>query len=287
MTIDRLEKHGVKIKSNIGAMNLNGRQKWLGEHKARLDEFLPAREDLKKSLQKEMKPAYLAVLKDAGTQKKQELDQLVRRGAERKAEAEELLEFNLNDPRVLKWLGVKLEKFGTEVTTTTIDNVKEILREDFEEGDPLLKMSEDLREYFTGEETYRANLIARTESTASVNEADLESVYQMELQNDVGKVWLAEQDTSTRETHVIASERYSDGYDRETKEPMYVDVEFEVGNDVMFAPGGGSLAEENCNCRCGIVFEIFSEGEKALKSHTSPVEGDNGVLFQRGEPTHV
>ena len=34
-------------------------------------------------------------------------------------------------------------------------------------GEPLLKMSEHLREYFTGAETWRANLIARTEAPAA------------------------------------------------------------------------------------------------------------------------
>jgi len=266
--IDRLEKHGVKIKSNIGAMNLNGRQKWLADHKARLDEFLPSTADMKKRLEKEMKPAYLAVLKERGDRKMKELDTLSSGTAKgrKDIDADVELEFDLNDPEVLDWLGVKLEKLGTEVTTTTVDNIKEILRDDFEAGEPLMKMGEHLRDYFTGAETYRANLIARTESTASMNEADLESVRQMDMEDVVAKVWLAEQDDATRDTHREAGERYSDGRDSEDGQPMRIDDEFEVGDDRMTAPGGGTLAAENCNCRCGLVYEVIAESEeKALK----------------------
>jgi len=259
--IDRLEKHGVKIKSNIGAMNLNGRQKWLADHKARLDEFIPSIADMKKQLEKEMKPAYLAVLKERGGKKMKELDSLSSSG-KKDIEAEVELEFDYNDPEVKKWLGVKLEKLGKEVTTTTVDNIKEILRDDFEASEPLMKMGEHLRDYFTGAETYRANLIARTESTASMNEADLESVRQMDMEDVVAKVWLTEQDDSTRETHREAGGRYSDGRDSEDGQPMRIDDEFEVGDDRMTAPGGGTLAEENCNCRCGLVYEVIAEPEE-------------------------
>ena len=43
--IDKPEANGVKVK-NSGSMNLNSRQRWLGEHKDRLDEFLPRLSDL-------------------------------------------------------------------------------------------------------------------------------------------------------------------------------------------------------------------------------------------------
>ena len=288
--IDRLEKHGVKIKSNIGAMNLNGRQKWLADHKARLDEFIPPKKEMQARLEKEIKPAYLAVLKERGDRKMKELDTLSSGTAKgrKDIEADVELEFDLNDPEVLDWLGVKLDKLGTEVTTTTVDNIKEILRDDFEAGEPLMKMGEHLRDYFTGAETYRANLIARTESTASMNEADLESVRQMDMEDVVAKVWLAEQDDSTRETHREAGERYSDGRDSEDGQPMRIDDEFEVGDDRMTAPGGGTLAAENCNCRCGLVYEVIAESEeKALKDHGNwghaGRQGERGGSMARGE----
>ena len=54
-----------------------------------------------------------------------------------------------------------------------------------------------------------------------------------------GKVWLSQRDGIVRITH-----RQADG-----KKPA-PDGLFRIGYDVMPHPGGGSLAEENCNCRC-------------------------------------
>jgi len=266
--IDRLEKYGVKIKSNIGAMNLNGRQKWLSEHKSRFDEFLPSAQEMQTRLEKYMKPVYLAVLQERGDQKKKELSHFIGKGkhtkgqmaavtpgrkaaAESNVDADIYLEFDYNDPNVRQWLGEKLKRLGKEVRATTVDNIKEILRDDFENGEPLMKMGEHLREYFTGAETYRANAIARTESTASMCEADLESVRQMELEDSVGKIWVNEPDA--RQSHQEAGYDYS--------EPVPIDEVLEVGDDKMLAPAGGELAEENVNCRCMLVYDKMSTGE--------------------------
>ena len=109
--------------------------------------------------------------------------------------------------------------------------------------------SEHLRDYFTGAETWRANEIARTEATAATGRGQLEAVYQMDP--TMGKGWLIEDDPHTRETHRAAGERYSD--------PIALDDDFEVGQDKMQSPGTGDLADENCNCRCGIVFMPMEE----------------------------
>jgi hypothetical protein len=140
-----------------------------------------------------------------------------------------------------------------------------VLRKDFENGEPLTVMGDHLREYYTGAETYRANLIARTEATASMNEGDLEAVEQMGLGDAVGKVWLSEPDDRTRPTHAEAGERYANGYDAKDGSPMTIEREFEVGEDRMLHPAGGSIAGENCNCRCGMVYEVLGEqsGKKA------------------------
>jgi hypothetical protein len=119
-------------------------------------------------------------------------------------------------------------------------------------------MSEDLRDIFDGGETYRAELIARTETTAAYNKGDLESVNQLGLGERVGKIWLAEPDDATRETHSEAGERYSDGTDDDGS-IMTVDKLFKVGTDEMTAPGNGQEAKECVNCRCGLVYEVFDE----------------------------
>jgi hypothetical protein len=94
-----------------------------------------------------------------------------------------------------------------------------------------------------------------------MNEGDMTAVSQMGLGNAVGKVWLAEPDPLTRATHAAAGERYADGTDAETGEPMTLDKEFNVGEDKMLHPAGGQIAEENCNCRCGMVYEMIEGGD--------------------------
>ena len=258
--IDKLEANGIKVKSNLGSMNLNSRQRWLGEHKDRLDEFLPKLSDLKSKLKDALKPALLSVLKSAAQNQIHDLAGIAPKKT-KDIEAEEEMEFDLNDPRVVKWIGDRLDDTSETTAQTTIDATRASLRTDFENGEPLLKMSEHLREYFTGAETWRANLIARTEATAATTQASLEAVEQMDLGDSVGKGWLTENDPKVREDHAAAGERYSDGYDGDTDNIMGVDDEFVVGSDKMVAPGNGDDADENCNCRCGIFWTVINKGE--------------------------
>lgn len=258
---DRLEKHGVKIKANIGAMSFNSKQKWIAEHKDRLDEFTPAKDALKKRLKTDIKPVYVSVLEASGKTRVAEFSKLMPKKT-KDIEADVELEYDVYDPEVVKWLGNRLEEFSETTAKTTIADTKRVLRADFENGEPLVVMGEHLREYYTDAETYRGNLIARTESTAAMNEGDMSAVEQMGLGDAVGKIWLAEPDSATRETHAEAGGRYSDGYDAETGEPMTLDKEFEVGDDKMLHPAGGQIAEENCNCRCGMVYEVLDKSEQ-------------------------
>ena len=96
----------------------------------------------------------------------------------------------------------------------------------------------------------RSMLIARTESMASVNFGTVETY----RADGVGqKEWLATQDDRTRDDHQIG-----EGWG----EPYIVDIDedFEVGGDTMDAPGNGSDASQNCNCRC-TVLPVIPEGD--------------------------
>lgn len=256
--VDLLEKHGVKIKSNIASMNLNGRQQWLAEHKARFDEFLPDKQATKTELKKLLLPVYHEVMEIAGKDRVHEFTSHLKTNKARGAEGTEfdIITFNINDPKVKRWLGDNLEEVADDISQTTIDGIKKILRDGFETGEGLSDLSRDVRDYFDGCEKARADNIARTETTAAMNKADLEAVRQMGLEGSVGKVWLPEQDASVRETHKAAGERYSDGYDGVTGKLMDINAEFVVGEDRMMSPGDGDLAEEVCNCRCTMVYEI-------------------------------
>jgi len=87
----------------------------------------------------------------------------------------------------------------------------------------------------------RVNNIARTTTTAQ-NGFCQKEVWQEDLK--LKTVWLSSRDGKTRKTHWKADGKEADdkGY-------------FRVGGDKMEYPGGGSDAEENCNCRC----QLFPE----------------------------
>jgi phage portal protein BeeE len=150
--------------------------------------------------------------------------------------------FNMNDPRVLEWIGSRLDKFSQEVSGTTFDTIKAIIRDGFTEGQPLSVIGDTLREKFDSWDKYRAPLIARTETLAASNWADLEGVKQSGLDEELNKFWLSARDGACRPTHLAADLKYRKG--------ISIDREFDVGQDNMMVPGGGSKPEENINCRC-------------------------------------
>lgn len=163
-------------------------------------------------------------------------------------------EFNVNDPRVLKWLGSRMRQFSREVAGTTFSEIEAILREGFAEGESLITVTETLRSKFESWDQYRAPLIARTETISAMNKSDLESVKQLGLEDLLRKHWLSSRDGNTRDTHLAADKEYE-------AEGIKVDEDFKVGRDMMQAPGLGSLAEENINCRCTVYYSEVEEKE--------------------------
>jgi HK97 family phage portal protein len=156
------------------------------------------------------------------------------------------IEFNVNDPRVKKWLGSRLRRFSEEVSGTTFDEISAILREGFVEGEPMAAIAETLRNKFDAWDRYRAPMIARTETISSMNHADVESVRQLGLEDAILKHWLTAGDEVVRDTHRAAGKDYEDGIE--------IDEAFKVGDDSMLSPGDGSDPGENINCRCTIYY---------------------------------
>jgi uncharacterized protein with gpF-like domain len=91
----------------------------------------------------------------------------------------------------------------------------------------------------------RANLIARTETCATVNWGQVQTY---KVEGVEKKEWLATQDERTRDDHIDAD-----------KQLVGIDEDFEIGGDAMQAPGLGSDASQNCNCRCTIL-PVIPEG---------------------------
>lgn len=147
--------------------------------------------------------------------------------------------FNVNHEDVKKFIGKRLDRFSKEVSGTTFDEIKAILREGYTEGQSTTAITEILREKFDSWEKYRAPLISRTEIVPSMNKADLLAAKQANVSGLILKSWLSARDIAVRDTHVEAEARYANGI------PM--DQNFEVGGDVMDSPGNGYKAEENIN----------------------------------------
>lgn len=275
-SIARLEKHGVKIKSNTAAMSRKNKARYLAEHKEKLDELMPSKKEMKDWLKKNLRSVYEETMTGAGENRAEEFS-----GTKtRKAGPSFDFEFDVTDPIVKEWLGTRLELFSDSVSTTTIDKTKATLREGYEDGESLTKIAERLRDEFEGGDTYRADLIARTETTSAYNQGDLESVRQMGLDNIVGKIWLAEPDA--RETHAQAASDYKDGTDPEGG-IMTIDKMFKVGTDQMDAPANGTVAAENVNCFVPETKAYIPDVKKLFRSRFKgeviTVETRNGHKF--------
>jgi hypothetical protein len=158
--------------------------------------------------------------------------------------------FNVNDPKVAKWLGSRMDMFSSEVAGTTFDDIRAVLRQGFSDGKPLSVIADTLRETFDSYEKYRAPLIARTETIAASNKADLLAIRQAGIEEKVVKGWLTAGDEHVRDSHREAGIKYG-------KEPIGIDEMFvlEDPDDEMDAPGNGSEAAQNINCRCSTFYD--------------------------------
>jgi len=155
--------------------------------------------------------------------------------------------FDPKDKRVQAWLGDRLDMFSEEVSGTSFEAIDRVLRAGFAEGQSLPVIADELRTMFAAWDKYRAPLIARTETVSALNRGSLEGVRQSGVADELKKGWLTAGDEQVRDTHVAAGVAYG-------KSPIPVDEDFSVGADSMPHPGGGSLAEENINCRCAVSY---------------------------------
>jgi hypothetical protein len=130
--------------------------------------------------------------------------------------------------------------FSEEVSGTTFEDIRAILRQGFSEGKPLSAIADTLREKFDSYEAYRAPLISRTEVMAGNNMADILAIRQAGIEEKVLKTWITAGDENVRPTHVEAGAQYADG--------IPIDEMFQVGDDQMDAPGNGSDPGEVINC---------------------------------------
>ena len=240
--LDRLPDQSKKILGHMGGFGQTKRREWLKNNKSLVDDINIDPDEEAAKLQDEIIDTIKHAITDSAGQRLNNLHSVMDVTG---------VEFNVNDPRVKKWLGNKLAKFSKQIEGTTFDQVRAVLREGFAEGKPTTTIASELRQKFDSFEQYRANLIARTESTAAANIGDLEAVKQADLGDMLLKSWLSSRDDKVRDDHEQAEDDYEDGIE--------IDELFDVGGDKMDAPGDGSDADENVNCRCGLIYRRKKE----------------------------
>ncbi len=235
--VRRLDREGKRVEDQYAGWSRQKVERHLRNHKADLEKINIDREKEAKALAALLTPVVKTIMKKRGDERVRDLNRSVKGMAEEEKAIH--IDFNVNDPRVLEWLGSRMRQFSEEVSGTTFDQIEAILREGFSAGEPVTTISQTLREKFDGYDKWRAPLIARTETISAMNRADLESVHQLELEGQLLKHWLTAGDEHVRESHDVAGAEYADG--------IAMDEEFVLRGpeDRMQAPGNGSEASQN------------------------------------------
>jgi hypothetical protein len=160
--------------------------------------------------------------------------------------------FNMNSDSVINWLDKYGLKRATEVIGTARDGIRAQLVEGLKAGESIVELKKRLVEYYDGyaEDKWKALRVARTEVMASSNQGNLEAYKQSGVVEKKG--WLGEPDA--RDTHLLAQRTYDESG------AIPLNEKFEVGGDTMIAPGQGTLAEENVQCRC-TLFAVLRKRE--------------------------
>ena len=130
----------------------------------------------------------------------------------------------------------------TQIASTTIKQVKQIIRQGIDEGLSERDTSRLLREQAPIISASRAQTIARTETHAAANYAIQESFKTTGI--EARREWVSAEDERTREDHVAANEQI-----------VGLNEPFIVGSDELMYPGDPSGSPEQViNCRCAVVF---------------------------------
>jgi len=230
--LSQLSDNWKAIDSMVGGMYKQKRRTWLKQHKDRLDRINIDEVAEAARLKEKFQPIITSLIAEVANERLSEFDSLV--------------QFNVEDKNVMQWIGKRLVESTGEIQRTTHDRIASILREGFSDGLSVTQMAEEVTGLFSEFKMSRALMIARTETVSASNYADIESVRQTGLDDKLLKFWLNEFDA--RDTHVQA------GIDYDENSAIPINETFRVGQDTMIAPGNGTVAGENINCRCNLGF---------------------------------
>jgi len=149
------------------------------------------------------------------------------------------IDFTLVQPGFKAWI----EKYGLERATlineTSKKQLSNSLSQGVQDGESILELQDRVKDQFDGLRDYRSERISRTESTATMNSGAIDTYKAAGIKS---KTWLATMDDRTRDAHAELDDQTID-----------IDDDFNVGGDIMSAPGLGNDPAENINCRCTVI----------------------------------
>lgn len=139
------------------------------------------------------------------------------------------------------WLKARAREVSSQVNQTTLDAIRQAMSDGVTEGEAIDQIADRIRQVFTVASESRARTIARTEVIGAHNRvtAELGDAYPPDVV--AGREWIATADARTRPDHLDA-----DG------QIVLRGGLFTVGGEQMVAPGQGTIAANNINCRCTV-----------------------------------
>lgn len=140
-----------------------------------------------------------------------------------------------------RFLGDRLERFSN-VNRFTVRQVQRTLQQGLERGETIDKLTGRITHLFRAAESFRAPLIARTETIASSNRGALVSAQTSGIVKT--KSWLHSFDEDVR----------GEPYPHNISETVGIDDKFVGTGESMDHPAGGSIPANNINCRCTVTF---------------------------------
>ena len=168
-----------------------------------------------------------------------------------------------------------LDKLTDGIASTTKEDMRKILTKGMQEGWSINEMMRELEKL--GINAYRAELIARTETTRAANQGALLGAVSTGLQTV--KEWISVNDDRTRR---IPRDKFDhlhmDGKQVPVDQPFTVPGMSAV--DFMEFPGDPNGSAGNvCNCRCTVGFEVVRDSNDRPVEITGNLRGPAGTMY--------
>ena len=180
---------------------------------------------------------------------------------------------------IVRYLDYKgLGQLIKDITDTTKQQIQRYLKKGIEEG---LTLKETIKNLKTaGITDYRAELIARTETTKAANTGSVVGAISTGLRTN--KIWISTLDNRTR---IIPRDKNDHYHMYGIQVP--IDSKFEVpsldnlGFEYMDYPGDFHASAGNvCNCRCTIGYQVVKDANNDYVTYdTNPPKGDMGMIW--------